>query len=298
MYKKMILVNIVLWIVLLFAFVCVAEILASPIQDEQAKATEDTSETEMVEGAQSASPDVVLEERRETESENSAPVEEKRRERRRIIAVGDLPEDHDPSLVLRKGRTIDVFLNGVIDSGTSLEGICTFDIYGIVYDDSDQIILIPPYTRIRCLYEISGEQDRIRMYFTVIDMGLEPVGYNASVRFSDPPRATYVGSFNITSLSSADKKRIEKEYLQLRKQLFSSPVISAELILRVESEDRKPKYGKIIFNENASGDRTVSIGSAYKMILQVEKDILFSRAFIPRGSHMIRSIERSRIKRH
>jgi len=223
---------------------------------------------------------------------------------RRIVTVGNLPTDHDPSLVLRKGRAfialgriIVIELNDVIKNRGFSEGVCLFDIWRNIYDDSGQVLLMPIQATIRCLYKISEEQDKIKINFTAMDMYLD-LHRNVSVRFSDPPHCTTNserwGGGNIELLSSADVRKREEEFLRLREQLFLSPVISAELVLGPESEDRTPVYGKIVFGENASGDRTVTIGSAYRVNLYIEKDILFSGPFVPRGNSMIQLINRNR----
>ena len=291
MYKKMILVNIVLCIVLFFTFVCATEIFASPIQEEQAKTTEDTSVTEMVEGARSASPDVVLEERREIESVVSAPTEGKDTIAtiepdmfRRIVAIGDLPADYDPSLVLKKGRTIPVILNIPISGEFSFEEYNSFNITKNIYDDSGQFLLLPKSTTVSCWYMVSEEQGKMRINITAINMYLD-LYRNVSVRFSNPPHCTTnrerkTRALSLKPFSSTDQKNREEDSLKLQEQLFISPVISAELILGVESEDRSSKHGRIIFGENASGDRTVFIEWGYKLDLHVRKDILFSGPYI------------------
>ena len=223
---------------------------------------------------------------------------------RRIVTVGNLPTDHDPSLVLRKGRAfialgriIVIELNDVIKNRGFSEGVCLFDIWRNIYDDSGQVLLMPIQATIRCLYKISEEEDKIKINITAIDMHLD-LHRNVSVRFSDPPHCTTNserwGRGKIELLSSADLKNREEEFLRLREQLFLSPVICAELILGPESEDRTPVHGKMVFSENASGDRTVTIGSAYRVNLYIEKDILFSGPFVPRGNSMIQLINRNR----
>ena len=307
MRKKIIKASVVFCIVFNIALVCSMETHASPIQEEQANTTTDVNETSTIESAQSVSPNAVLEGRKRIESVNSVPAEETDTIttfnpywNRRIVAVGDLPADHDPSLVLRKGQIITVSLNDEIENEVPLEGCCFSNIKKNVYDESGNILLMPTQAQIVFLYKIIEEQDRIKMNITVIEMHLDLIHY-VSVRFSDPPHTTVGNGFTLKPLSSVDTARVEanmkkkeEEALRLKERLFSSPVISAELLFEVESEDRAPVRGKVIFGENASGKRTLYIGSAYRLELRVNKDILFSGPFIPRGKSMIRMIERNR----
>ena len=193
------------------------------------------------------------------------------------VTIGDLPEENDSSLVLRRGRTITVTIGKNINSEVSTEGIHNLYIVENLYDDSDRNLLYRR-TRIRCLYKISEDQDKIRINFTAVEMSLDPFSVNL-VLFSDPPHITtacmQVRHLNEV-LRNTNMNKIEEEILLLREQLFLSPVMSAELILGVESEDRTSDIGKVIFCKNVSGDRTVFIGWGYRINLHVEKDILFS----------------------
>jgi len=289
MYKKLIMVRIVLCIVLFFAFVCVAEIFASPIQDEQAKSTEDESVTEMVEGAQSVSPDVVLEERREIESVVSAPAEEKTTIDthepdmfRRIVAIGDLPADYDPSLVLKKGRTITITSRYTINSEKSLIGMLSETIKDDIYDDSGQNLLIPKDIKFRCAYKISEDKGKVMITVTAFEMDMAPPkalrglgGNNTIVMFLSPPIYNALYERMIQNFFDCND-----EFLQQQEQLFISPAISAELIFGEESNNQASDNEKVAFSKNASGDWAININPEYEVDLQVKKDILFSAPFI------------------
>ena len=287
MYKRIIKVSIVFCIIVNVALVYSMEACASPIQKEQANTTKDANSqiAEMIEGAQDASPDILLEERKETDSTNSVRTESAKtiasynpNEYKRIVTVGDLPAGHDPSLVLRKGRNIKVdFVLDLVRRKSFLDDMSVLIIENI-YDDSGQVLLVPRRTRMNCFYNVSEEQDKIKIYITVWDMFLD-LSKNISVTFSDPPHCTT--NFErkkqaFSPFTSADVIKREEYLEQLREQLFISPVISAEVILSVVSEDRATERGEIVFSENASGDRTVSFVSRYGVDLQVRKYILFS----------------------
>jgi hypothetical protein len=157
---------------------------------------------------------------------------------------------------------------------------------------------MPILAAMDCLYKVLEERDKLRINFTVLGMRLD-LHPNINVRFSDPPHHTTYGErrkqmLTITPISSADRKKREEESLRAREQLFLSPVMSAELIIGVESEDRRSVQGKVIFDENASGNRTVTIEPGYIFNLQIEKDILFSGHFVPKGRTMERIIKRNR----
>jgi hypothetical protein len=316
----MIIVFIIIFIVTL---VCSMEIYASLIQEEsfilqdiQCRTTEgDTVNKqtgitvdatgqvmEVIEDIQEST-SVVTEERQNTERAITIHTEESAAttatfvpsKTRRIVTVGNLPEDHDPSLVLRKGRTFVAILIGDINNRISLEGECSFTLHRNVYDDSGQVLLMPIRTVMRCVYKISEQQDKLKINITATDMYLD-LYHRVSVRFSDPPLfTTRVGHiFTIEPLNSANMRRMEEESLRLREQLFLSPVISTELVLGVGSEDHTSKFGKVIFGENASGDRTIFVETGYRANLYIGKDILFSGPFIPRGGSMKQLIERNR----
>jgi len=151
MYKKIIKMNIVFFIVLSIVLVCSMETYAlliheksflhqdttkespegdtaSSYKDKTIDATGQVSEaTEDIHGL----PPVVSVEKHVTESAISAHNEVTAtiatyvpNEYDRIVTIGNLPVDHDPSLVLRKGRTIGVALPYDFDSSFSLgEGI-------------------------------------------------------------------------------------------------------------------------------------------------------------------------------
>jgi len=66
-------------------------------------------------------------------------------QRHRIVTVGDLPVDHDPSLVLKKGRTVTIGMHHAIDSSEAplkdslfrpMEDFRPFSVDQDVYDDS------------------------------------------------------------------------------------------------------------------------------------------------------------------
>jgi hypothetical protein len=214
----------------------------------------------------------------------------------RIVAIGDLPKDHDPSLVLRKGRTIKIALPSNINSETPFGGD-SFRIEENVYDDSGQFLLLPSNPYIYCLYRISAEQDKFKITITAMEMILFPDG-STSILFSDPPRYK-TGEERFRSppphlWRSGDKQKymdikqkLREEYSRTREHVFLSPTMRVELILSIESEDHTPERGKIIFGENASGDRTVAIEWGYEVDLQVKKDILFSAPFIGQWTEML-----------
>jgi len=324
MHKMTIKLSTVIIVILVVAFVCSMETYALHLQEESYLHQDTTKESpegdtasnnndKTVDAAAKVTevndytnelPSTVSKERQEAEGTitmhtgdtaatiaSFAPTKH-----RRIVTVGNLPTDHDPSLILRKGRTFVAVLNDDIKNKISSEGECLFYIWRNIYDDSDQILLMPIQSIIRCLYKISEEQNKIKINITVMDMYLD-LYHIVSVRFSNPPSCTInswgVG-FKIEPLSSADARKREEEFLRLREQLFLSPVICAELILGPESEDRTPVHGKIVFDENTTGDRTVTIGLGYKVNFHIEKDILFSGPFVPRGESMIKLINRNR----
>jgi|GEM_PF-2533309 len=294
MRKKIIKASVVFCIVFNVALVCSMEVCASPIQDEQANIAEDINGQvkETIEGAQNASAYIVPDERKETENGTTEPTVGKTMIAsfapsmlRRIVTVGDFPDNYDPSLVLRKGRSIPIGLNLPMfseDTDSPFGYFNSFNIKENIYDDSGQLLLLPKGTTIDCLYMVSEEKDKMKIVITVMDMYLD-LYRNVAVQFSNPPICTTNGDrkrkMNELLSSNSDAKKMKEEYLQLREQLFKSPVISAELILGVESEDRTPLYGKIIFGENASGDRTVFIDSGFKLNIHVKKDILFSSPY-------------------
>ena len=198
---------------------------------------------------------------------------------RSVTAVGDLPTDHHPYLVLRKGRTVPAILRFDFNSEITSEDWKTFGVEADVLDDSGRIVLMPSAGILFCAYNISEEQNITKMNITVMHMMLNLLRRNI-VMFSDPPRfitgSEWYRTINKILISPDESKAETEEFLQLRKQLFLYPVMSAELILNAESEDLTSQSGKVIFGENASGDRTVFIEAGYKIDLQVKKDILFS----------------------
>ena len=210
----------------------------------------------------------------------------------RTIIVGDLPADHDPSLVLRKGRTITVDFGFGIN--TNIKGNYGGYLCHIIkdnYDDSGKFILLPKRYTIFCLYEITEEQDKIKIFITALEMELSPRD-GSTILFSDPSRIkTAIERVIIAPppfLATAKKRYFDKrqryieELTQVREQVFLSPTISVELLLGVESEDRTSERGKIVFGENASGGRTVVIEGGYQVDLLVRKDMLFSAPYIHR----------------
>jgi hypothetical protein len=220
----------------------------------------------------------------------------------RTVTVGDLPIDHDPSLVLKKGRNVAITLrfNDAINSELSEENTLSFYISKGIYDDSGQVLLVPKGVEIYCTYKASKEQDRIKIDITAYKMVLESdgdmIGVSlSSVVFTNPPRCTtgkesreeFMDRWRASMRERASKylageKYENKEFMQLREQLFSSPVICAELVFDVKSEDCTSESEKVIFGKNDSGDRTVIIKSGYQLELQVMKDILFSGPYVNR----------------
>ena len=199
----------------------------------------------------------------------------------RIKAIGDLPEDHDPTLVLRKGRTVTVISNHYINGKNHFTANIPSVIKDDIYDDTDQILLIPGGIELKCAYRFSVEQDIVKIFITAIEMKLWPpdsfpkeqmtlMGMLPTIMFTSPPR--YISSDELIGRIFPDNY---KEYSRLVEQLFISPAMNAELVFVVESEDHASRHEKIIFGENASGDRTISIESGYEVELKVRKDILF-----------------------
>ena len=207
----------------------------------------------------------------------------------RIVAVGDLPEDYDPSLVLRKGRTIRIVFECNINSKT-LFGGASSRIINNIYDDTGQILLLPNNQFIFCLYRISDEQNKIKINISAMEMILYPEPDSDSIMFFNPPRfrtAVERASPPIPPfLPGAKQKNMEMRQRsievisQVRDQIFVSPTMSAELVFDVESDDLASESGKITLGENASGDRTIDVKMGYQVDLQVHKDILFSGPFI------------------
>lgn len=196
---------------------------------------------------------------------------------RRVISIGDLPADHDPSLVLRKGRIITVRLVHDIRGEIPSEGERSLRVHGRIYDDTNQVFLLPGGTTLRSRYRISEEQGKIKVNITVMEVELD-LRMGLTARFSDPlyhRRSSFGVRVNLDEiLSSAE------ENLRLREQLFQSPVIGAELVLGAESEDRTSLRGQVIFSENALGNRTIAITAGYMFNLQVGKDILLSGPYV------------------
>ena len=213
----------------------------------------------------------------------------------RIIAVGDLPEGYDPSLVLREGRTIRVAFDSNINNINSEIpfGAVFLPLVNDIYDDSGQFRLLAKLPNIACLYEVSVEQDKIKINISVMEMILYPDVYSISILFSDPPRyrtaeerapIQFPPFLPGARQKNMDMRQRSRETIsQMRDQIFISPTISAELVFGIESEDHMSEYEKITFGENASGDRTIIIRRGYQFDLQVRKDILFSGPFI--GEH-------------
>jgi hypothetical protein len=293
--NKIIKINIIFCVVLVVAFACSAGAYASIVGIENENVQENSLPIASEEAKQSTRDHISA----STEATSTIVLSFKPDKYRRTVIIGDLPTDHDPSLVLRKGRTIAVQLNGFIKNEASLgQGSCTLNIKSNVYDDSGQVLLMPILAKMDCFYKVFEEQDKLRINFTILGMRLD-LHPNINVRFSDPPHHTTNGErmkqmLTITPISSADMKKREEEFLRLREQLFLSPVMSAELIIGVESEDRKSVLGRVIFDKNASGNRTVTIESGYIFNLQIEKDLLFSGPFVPKGRTMDRIIKRTR----
>jgi hypothetical protein len=187
-------------------------------------------------------------------------------------------------LVLRKGRTIRVALGYSINSEVSSEDVNPFTIMENIYDDSGQFLLMPKNAIIQGLYKISSTQDKIKINITAMEMFLDR-RCDVSVLFSEPPRCTTISDRKALlekSLSSADVRNREEEFLRLRERLLASPVISAELTFGTDHEDRASMSNRITFGESTSGDRTIVIIRGYRIDLQVKKDILFSEPYIRR----------------
>ena len=204
----------------------------------------------------------------------------------RTVTVGDLPADHDPSLVLRKGRTITIMLREIDSEISSEDAFVSWTREKGFRDDSGKNILILGNVPIFYWYRISEEDNKIKINITATSIDIDWYN-NIYVLFSNPPQVI-IGRWR----DGDGKRRAHiEESLPLREQLFLSPVISAELVLGPESEDRASERGKIIFGENASGDRTVSIESGYIVELEVKKDILFSGPWrpssIPQGRYRV-----------
>jgi hypothetical protein len=58
----------------------------------------------------------------------------------RIVTIGNLPVDHDLSLVLKSGRSFKVALGQKIISEISSEGVRPLVVMESIYDDSGQVL--------------------------------------------------------------------------------------------------------------------------------------------------------------
>jgi hypothetical protein len=201
-----------------------------------------------------------------------------------VTAIGDLPADHNPSLVLKEGRTVAISLIHDINSEKFLEDDRMFNICETIYDDLGQHVLVPYGVIMYCRYKVSVEQDIIKVSISAVDMDLDKA-HNVRVRFSTPPFCTTNGERKKRmgeSLTSIDEYKWARDSKKLQEELFISPVMNAELVFGVESEDHTSLYEQVKIGVNASGDRTLFIEAGYRINLQVRKDILFSSPFFDR----------------
>jgi len=282
-------ISIIFCIIVNIELVCSMETYASPIQEEHVNTTTDVNETSTIESAQSVSPDVILEERKGTESVTTVPAEGKktfatfRRDPfRRIVAIGDLPVDHDPSLVLRKGQIISITSNFTVNSEKSNIGFISDTIEEDIFDESGHNLLIPKGIKFRCAYKIFESYGIFKITVTAFEMDMVPPeairslgSSTAVVLFSSPP--IYYPSTEIMNRYFLGHN---EEYIQQHEQLFISPAISAELIFEEELKDQDSESEKVTFSKNASGDLTIIIEPGYEINLQVKKDISFSAPYI------------------
>jgi hypothetical protein len=192
----------------------------------------------------------------------------------RIVAVGDLPDSHDPSLVLREGRIIrvEMLFRNIDSSMIASSDQCLFSVINNVYDESNQTLLVSVGTEFYGFYKIYEDQDKAKINITITKM--RSANNNNIIVFLNPLRCINTKA-QLSSVGARKMKRLNDEILRQREQLFLSPVMNAELVLGVESNDRTAHSGKVVFEENVSGDRTIFIGSGYEVDLQVRKDILF-----------------------
>jgi len=315
MYKMTIKLNIVIIVILLVALVCSMETYALHLQEESFL-HQDTTKESPEGGAASKYNDKTIDaaaqltEVNEYTNELPSVVSEERQEAERtatratyvpyencrVVAIGNLPADHDPVLVLREGRIIKVSLIYDIMSNNFFNSWGFLRNKENIYDDSNQLLLIPEGIWFRCAFRMTEEQDKVRISITVIDMYLEIIdiefpagGIIPLIMFTTPPyyptRDGWKALNSSETLRSTDiaKRFLKIDYAQLREQLFLSPVMSAELFFDVKSEDRASEHGRVIFGENTSGDRTLLIGSGYRFDLKVNKDILFSDPYVRRS---------------
>jgi len=212
----------------------------------------------------------------------------------RIVAIGSLSEAHDPSLILRKGRSVRVHSMGLIKSNIGnidSDGYFRGGVFRInkdIHDDSGQFCLLPDGAYIYCLFKISREQDKLIINISAMEMILHP-NNDFSILFSDPPRLRNIAERGlyppppfipgVKQMQLEMKQRSIELFIQMQEQIFISPTMSAELIWDVESENNATEHGKIVFGENASGDKTATIEWGNQIDLQVRKDILFSAHF-------------------
>jgi len=286
MCKKIIKISIVFCIIVNIALVCSMKTCASPVQEKQVNKTTDVNETSTIESAQSVSADAILDEMNDLESVNSGHSEGTGRitvsDRdlfRRIVNIGDLPADYDPSLVLRKGRTVTITSRYTVNSEKSLIGMFSETINEDIYDDSGQNLLIPKDLNFRCAYKVYKDHRKVRVTMTAIEMYMLPPesfgGNTPFMIFLSPP--AYYAPLERMLRDFFDG---DEEFLQQHEQLFLSPAIGAELIFNEETKDKDSESEKVAFSKNASGDLTIIIEPGYKIDLQVKKDILFSAPYI------------------
>jgi hypothetical protein len=286
--NKIIKINIIFCVVLVVAFVYSATAHAS-IAGMENENVQESSLPIASEGAKQSTDDHIS---ASTEVTSMIALSFKPDKYRRTVIIGDLPTDHDPSLVLRKGRSIAVRLINPIKNESHLKymffkNMCSFNIKEDIYDDSGQNLLMPSGAMISCYYKISEEKDKMRIDIVAEEMMLDLLR-DISVQFSNPPRCTTnrerkIEAISVVPFRSTDVSKLEEENLRYREKYFTSPVIHAELVFGIESEDRTSVYGKVVFDKNTSGDRTIFIDSGYRINLQVKKDILFSGHFIDWG---------------
>jgi len=300
MHKMTIKLNIVIIVIIVVAFVCSMETYALHFQKESFLHQDTTKESPEGDTARKYNDKTVDATAQVTESnEDSKQSRESIATSPRLVpnldhrtaTVGDLPADHDPALVLRKGQTIRVVLTNSIDSEISKEGIRQFETVGNTYNDSGQIILIQKGVRIYCLFKIIEDEDVMRISITAIEMRLYQLRH-VYIFFSNPSRiitdnnerSYYRYLVNHPDLSNKEAE----EFLRLQEQLFLSPVMNAESILHGEFVDRSYLNKTIIFGEKASGGITVLVRAGYEIDLIVGKDILFSASYDERNEFRVR----------
>ena len=90
----------------------------------------------------------------------------------RIEAIGELSMNYDPSLVIRKGRTVTIILGHNINAKMNSTSTFYSSVKKNIYDDSDQNLLIPSSIELRCAFRISEEHGKIVLNITAVEMKL------------------------------------------------------------------------------------------------------------------------------